>query len=197
MTNGRSKTDRRFGGRLGTLGLAALGSALLALSLPAHADHSSRPPEVPTDLKVPAGNKLSLHVFADGVQIYTATPSPTDPTKFVWTFNAPEADLFKDDEFEHLVGTHYAGPTWESRNGSKVVAARTAGVIVDPTAIPWLLLEAVSTSRRGIFKHTTFIQRLNTTGGLAPSEPPTEAGQEASVPYTAEYFFYRAKSRKH
>jgi hypothetical protein len=59
-------------------------------------------------------------------------------------------------------------------------------------AIPWLLLRAVSTEGPGIFERTTFIQRVNTMGGAAPATAPTQAGQEARVPYTAEYYFYRA-----
>jgi hypothetical protein len=149
------------------------------------------PPAVPKDLWVPADNHLSLHVHATGVQIYKATPSPADPAKFDWTFAAPEADLFADPDYEELIGTHYAGPTWESTGGSKVVGTRVAGVTVHPAAIPWLLLQAVSTSGRGVFACTTYIQRVKTAGGLAPSTPPTQAGEEARVPYTAEYFFYQ------
>jgi hypothetical protein len=65
---------------------------------------------------------------------------------------------------------------------------------VDPTAIPWLLLRATSTDGYGIFTRTTFVQRVNTTGGLAPATPPTQAGQEARVPYTADYYFFRAST---
>ncbi len=67
-----------------------------------------------------------------------------------------------------------------------------AGVTVDPTAIPWLLLEGVNPSGKGVFSDVTYIQRLNTVGGLAPSTPGTEAGQEVLVPYMADYLFYHA-----
>ena len=202
MRNGWTRSDVRSGGGIGATLLATLGSALVALALPVLAHDDPQDPVVPADIKVPDGNKLFLHLFAVGVQIYTATPSPADPTQFVWTFTAPQADLFKNDEHEgderdgdedeRPFGTHYAGPTWQAVNGSKVVGARVAGVTVDPTAIPWLLLKAVSTSDYGVFSRTTYIQRLHTTGGLAPSTAPAQAGQEARVPYTAEYFFYRA-----
>jgi len=150
---------------------------------------------VSTALEVPEGNKVHFHANAVGVQIYTATVSPTDATKFVWTFTGPEAVLSDNDG--NVVGSHYAyaGPTrpaWESPSGSLVVGARQAGATADPTAIPWLRLGAVSTEGPGIFEGTTYIQRVNTTGGLAPATAPTQAGQEVKVPYTAEYFFYRA-----
>ncbi|HJZ80880.1 MAG TPA: DUF3455 domain-containing protein, partial [Pyrinomonadaceae bacterium] len=73
----------------------------------------------------------------------------------------------------------------------KVVGTRLFGCSPDTTAIPWLLLEAVSTSGPGIFSRVTYIQRLNTTGGLAPGVPGLIAGETAEVPYTAQYFFYR------
>jgi hypothetical protein len=90
------------------------------------------------------------------------------------------------------VGTHYVGPTWESNSGSKVVGVRVAGCTPDPTAIPWLLLRAVTSEGPGILHRVTFIQRVNTVGGLAPTAPGSEIGEQVEVPYTAEYFFYRA-----
>jgi hypothetical protein len=170
------------------LSLATAGVAM------AHGDQ--RAPDVPEGLVVPDGNRVYFHAYALGVQIYTATVSPNDPTKLVWTFAGPEALLFDADGV--IVGIHYAyaGPTrpaWESNSGSRVVAARTVPpVTVDATAIPWLRLDMVQAEGPGIFKRATFIQRVNTTGGLAPSTPPTYVGQEARVAYTAEYFFFRA-----
>lgn len=173
--------------------LSLLGS-LAAIGL-ARNTNDNRTPEVPASLQVPEGYRLSSHAYAMGVQIYTAAVSPTDPAKLVWTFTAPEALLY-DAEGE-IVGIHYAyaGPTrpaWESQSGSIVVGARTVPpVTVDPTAVPWLLLDGIQSAGPGIFKDTAYIQRVNTTGGLAPATPPAHVGQEARVPYTAEYFFYR------
>jgi hypothetical protein len=47
--------------------------------------------------------------------------------------------------------------------------------------------------RAGIFGPVTQIQRVNTEGGLAPSDPGTSIGETAEVPYTAVYYFYRAE----
>ncbi len=144
----------------------------------------NRAPDVPASLKVPEGNKVEFHVFATGVQIYMWTGSS-------WMFQAPEANLFADSGRHGMVGTHFAGPTWESNSGSRVVGQRVAGVTVDSTAIQWLLLQAKTTQGPGIFNRTSYIQRVNTAGGLAPATPGTSNGQTARVPYTAEYFFYR------
>jgi hypothetical protein len=175
----------------------------LASSSLGHAEpgNGNRAPEVPPSLQVPDGNKVSFHAYASGVQIYLAAASTNSPTGFAWTFSAPEAVLHDADG--NIVGIHYAfaGPTrpaWESESGSRVVGARTVPpVTVTTNAIPWLILSAVATNTTGpgIFARTTYIQRVNTTGGLAPSSAPTQPGQEARVPYTAEYFFYREQAQ--
>jgi hypothetical protein len=175
-----------------TLGsIMALVTASVALPWTGRADvgQDNRAPEVPAAIAVPVGNKVSFQGYAIGVQIYVSTASAADPTVFVWTFRAPEAVLF--DEDGNVVAIHYAGPTWESESGSKIIAARVSGATVDATAIPWLLLRATSTEGPGILQETTYIQRVNTTGGLAPADAPTQAGLEMRVPYTADYFFFR------
>jgi hypothetical protein len=138
------------------------------------------------NLGVMAGNELAFHAYAGGVQIYRWNGAS-------WTFVAPEAVLYADAGENSIVGIHYAGPTWESVSGSKVVGRVSDRCTPDSSAIPWLVLEAVYTERHGIFAHVTYIQRLNTVGGLAPTAPGTVVGEEARVPYTAEYLFYRAQ----
>jgi hypothetical protein len=151
-------------------------------------------PIVPENLRAPAGQVLSLEAQATGVQIYECKPSKTDPDRLEWNFRAPEADLF--DNAGRNIGKHYAGPTWESNDGSKVVGevkARDDGP--DPGAIPWLLLTAKSTSGNGVFGRTQSIQRVRTVGGKAPAQGCSreQAGKEARVPYKATYYFHVAR----
>jgi hypothetical protein len=150
--------------------------------------------EVPESLKVPASQVLSLETQAAGVQIYECKAVKGDPARFEWVFKAPEAELF--DKAGKKIGRHYAGPTWESNDGSKVVGevrARDNGP--DPKAIPWLLLSAKSTSGTGVFSKAQSIQRLYTAGGNAPALGCTraEAGKETRVAYKAKYYFYNAR----
>ena len=162
---------------------AMVAAATLGMTQAAFAD-----PKVPADIAVPEGNTLYFKAHAVGVQIYSCNGT-------AWTFVAPRADLL--DRRGKLIGTHFAGPTWQSKDGSKVVGARVAGVNVDPTAIDWLLLSATSTTR-GAFGHTTFIQRVNTTGGLIPPAAdcnPSTSGTVKEVPYTADYHFWKARDR--
>ena len=144
-------------------------------------------PELPSPLcdrvRAPEGNQVLLRLYATGTQNYR-----WDGTS--WVFVEPVATLFANPEYDGRVGIHYRGPVWESISGSKVTGARLFGCQPDSTAIPWLLLEAVSTSGPGLFRSVTYIQRVNTTGGLAPATPGSSVGEVAAVPYTAEYYFY-------
>jgi hypothetical protein len=134
-------------------------------------------------LNVEAGHKVAFATYAEGVQIYRWSGT-------AWDFVGPEAVLYADDGGNGVVGIHYAGPTWESPSGSKVVGTVKERATVDADAIPWLKLSGVS-SGSGIFAGVTFIQRVNTVGGKAPSEAGEFVGQEARVPYAADYYFYR------
>jgi len=161
---------------------ALTGLALLAASTASAVASDNRAPEVPNEIAVPAGNKVHSYGSAVGVQIYTWNGSS-------WGAAVPEATLFHG---EGIVAIHYAGPTWESNSGSKVVGALPpVSVIVDTNSIPWLRLEKLSAEGPGIFADTSYIQRINTVGGKAPATAGTFVGQVARVPYTADYFFYR------
>jgi hypothetical protein len=156
----------------------------------ARAGGDNRAPDLPSPacdkVQVPTGSKMISHVYARGVQVYRWNGT-------AWVFVAPVATLFADAGYRGQVGIHYAGPTWESNSGSKVVAARKEGCSPDSDTIPWLLLEATSTNGPGIFSSVAYIHRVNTTGGSAPTEDGSHVDQSVEVPYTAEYYFYRAE----
>lgn len=138
------------------------------------------------NLQVPPESKLALRVYARGVQIYR-----WDGTD--WSFVGPWALLSADPAGMSTVGTHSQGPVWESNSGSKVFGAVLQTCTPDAHAIPWLLLRGVSPEGPGIFSRVTFIQRVNTVGGKAPSDPGSFTDEEARVAYTTEYLFYRER----
>lgn len=167
-----------------------LGVAVLAMMSAGSAlggDKKQGPALPPTcsAIEVPAGNRQAFHTYAIGVQVYRWNGAQ-------WDFVAPIAKLFADPNYHGLVGNHFAGPTWLSNGGSSVAAAGVDRCSPEPGAIPWLLLKATATDGAGVFGKTTFIHRVNTSGGLAPSAPGVSIGFEVRVPYTAEYYFYRA-----
>lgn len=181
----------------GSLAVAACGpegdaSAELAAAVDAAAARapSACTEPMPRDIAVPAKNVLEHELSAVGFQIYTCTATPTGA---VWRFTEPEATLY--DRRGELAGTHYAGPTWEAIDGSAVVAARISGVTPDPTAIPWLLLGAVSHEGSGRMEGMTYVQRVATVGGIAPTTgcDADSLGAVERVPYTAMYCFYEER----
>jgi hypothetical protein len=167
-------------------GLAALAAAV---ALPGVATAAPSAPEVPDGIAVEEGNKPFLIGHAVGVQIYRCNGVS-------WGLVAPRANLYGDNG--QLIATHFAGPSWQARDGSKVVGRRIKDpVTVDRTAIPSLLLEVTSATAGpdgDRLAGTTYIQRVATTGGLASSAPTCtadSAGAEAEIPYTADYVFFK------
>ena len=169
---------RRFAAALALLATHAV--------LPAQAK-APLPPPAADVIAVPAGNVVSFHTYALGVQVWR-----WDTTTNNWAFVEPIALLFPSANLAHPFGLHFAGPTWVLPSGSGVVGSVLAATTVDPTAVPWLLLRAVSSYGPGPLEGTTYIQRVNTVSGRAPNRVGT-AGEVVWVPYTAEYYFYRAQ----
>jgi len=150
--------------------------------------------DIPANLAVPKEDKLIFHAYAKGVQIYQCVRDSADTTRFSWTFVGPEATLYTNSTCTHAVGKHYAGPTWETIGGSKVIGIKFQQAdSPDPGSIPWLLLKSGSNNDKGIFAQVVYIQRIRTKGGKAPSTGADKAhkGVVIRVPYSAEYLFYK------
>ena len=165
-------------------------AAALSVTAAAQAAQAGPPaPVVPGPIQVPAGIKVFL--VGHGVQIYSCQATPGG---FGWGFVAPRANLYNDHG--KLIITHFGGPTWQAKDGSRAVGHLVDSVTVDATAIPWLLLSASTTPGPDGDRlvATTYIQRIATTGGLAPPAVDCNAataGTVAEVPYTADYYFWK------
>jgi len=162
---------------------------LLTLAAMALTASAAAAQPVPDRIQVPAGNEPFMQAHAIGAQVYDCVATADGPK---WQFVEPQAVLY--DDHARLLGIHFAGPTWQTRDGSQVKAAKVDGVTVDPTAIPWLLLKQTSTTP-GRLAATTYVQRLDTRGGLEPAASKCSTatvGNERKVLYTADYRFWRA-----
>lgn len=152
-----------------------------------------QPEWIPPELRVPPGHEVLLRAAAAGVQIYACQASKSG---FVWVFRTPEAGLFTGNV--QLIATHYGGPTWQALDGSRVTGMRLAGSDApNPESVPWLLLLGASHEGSGTFSDVTYIQRVLTGGGAAPSASSCDAkheGDQARVEYIAVYYFYIASS---
>jgi uncharacterized protein DUF3455 len=148
-------------------------------------------PNVPDNLKVPAGEEPLMMVSATGYQIYICQLGPEGTP--IWTLKMPLAEL--KDEKGVVIGSHYGGPTWKLIDGSEVTGKMVAKADApEPGAIPWLLVAVATNTGHGKLAGATSIHRVNTTDGLAPSTCTQEdVGKEAKSSYTADYYFYAQK----
>jgi Protein of unknown function (DUF3455) len=175
--------------------VAGVGVALAVCAAAQPARGAPAPPIVPDRIAVDDGHKPFLLGHAIGVQIYTCM---TVPGGFAWSPATPRAELY-DDQGNSII-KHFGGPSWQAKDGSKVVAGRVDGVTVDASAIPWLLLKSTSSTPGpdgDRLAGTTYIQRIATTGGLPPAAADCNsgtAGTAREVPYTADYLFWKARS---
>jgi Protein of unknown function (DUF3455) len=147
--------------------------------------------EIPTPIQAPAEEHLLLQVHAKGDQIYGCKG---EGGQFAWTLQGPDAKLF--DKRGKPFGKHFAGPTWEANDGSRITGRSIANTpSPDANSIAWLLLKIVSHSGKGVLERVTSVQRINTNGGKAPAFgcDTSHEGQQVRVPYSADYLFYGPK----
>ena len=180
------------------------------------------PPPTPTAITPPAGNSAFLVGHAQGTQGYVCLPTSTGGTSWTINPARPEATLFAKIFGQDIqIITHFASinanpnanglpvplggnATWQSSFDTSKVWAKAVGTVVAGTdaascpntgAIPCLLLQSVGNQQGPaggkLLANATFVQRLNTNGGAAPTTA-CSVGQTQLVPYTADYFFFRA-----
>ena len=149
--------------------------ALIGLAGAVHAQEPARRP--------------AFEAFAKGVQIYACKAANGG---FAWTLKAPDAIL--SDAGGHPLGKHFAGPSWQAKDGSVVVGEMlNLSPSPDAGAIPWLVLHAKSHAGAGEMASVQYVVRTRTEGGQAPATgcDAAHAGGEVRVPYSAVYLFFR------
>jgi hypothetical protein len=147
--------------------------------------------QVPQQLQPPANEQLLFQVHAKGDQVYACK---SEAGQFTWLLKAPDAQLFDKDG--KPFGKHFAGPSWEANDGSRVTGKAVANMpSPDVDSIPWLLVTILSHDGSGVLSRASIIQRFNTKGGKAPASgcDASHVGREVRVPYAADYLFYAPK----
>jgi hypothetical protein len=189
-------------------------TSFVAASANAQTSAAVIPPLVPPEIQVPEGNEVFFVGRGVGTQNYVCLPcDPSQPgcgSGVAFALFTPQATLFNNQGEQ--VTTHFFSPnpfegdviraTWQHSRDTSAVWGRVIGSSSDPKfvtpgAIPWLLVEVVGAQAGPTggakLTRTTFIQRLNTVGGAAPSKgcsAPADIGAKAFVPYTSDYLFY-------
>ena len=144
---------------------------------------------IPAQIRVPGGSSQVLSTHAIGDQIYQCA---LVNGSYTWILLAPDAKLL--DTKGQVVGKHYSGPVWEYKEGSRIEGRIVSKLDVDPdSSISWLLVKVIGHKGNGLFSDISYINRINTRGGLAPSSRchMNHLGTEKRMAYSADYVFYK------
>ncbi|MFD2421215.1 DUF3455 domain-containing protein [Amycolatopsis pigmentata] len=160
------------------VGLLTAALATVAAAGTASAAHSDGP--VPKEVQVPDGARQIVAMHGHGVQKYQCADGK-------WSLLEPDAILEEHGVAKIL---HTRGPVWTSVVDGSSVQAKAIGTSAVDNAIPQLLLQATSHSGAGLLADVGYIQRLHTSGGVAPTGSCTADQAPVSVPYQAEYVFW-------
>ncbi len=163
-------------------------SPMKAMNAPMYSQAS-----LPAAVQVPAGNKVAMETVGAGDITYQCNPKKDMAGQFEWVFVGPDAKL--NDRNGKQVGKYYGPPaTWESMDGSKITGAQVAVAPSSAGNIPLQLVKANPAMGAGMMTGVTYIQRVATSGGVAPSMAcdAGSAGSKQIVRYQADYIFYKA-----
>ncbi len=148
----------------------------------------------PAPIAVPAGHVLAMTALGAGDLAYECKVKVGVVGAYEWVFTGPTAVL-SDKTSKAVLGKYYAGPTWEANDGSKV-SGKQIGVSPSGNAasIPLQLVQAAPAMGNGAMTGITYIQRMNTKGGVAPADAcgADNVGAKKTVKYEADYLFYKA-----
>src|SRR6266404_3918382 len=182
----------------------------VSLPQPAHADQF-KPPRVPSNIQVPAGNTAFLEGHGVGTQNYVCAPSASSSSGFAYVLFSPNP--FEVNTNPAVVADGTIRVTWRHSRDTSTVWGRVRprdpsipGDLGDSSsdpafvakgAIAWLKVTVVGAqdgpTGGDTLTKTTFIQRVNTSKGVAPSTGCasfSDVGNQAFAPYTADYIFY-------
>lgn len=176
---------------MGTKRIAALAVSLLAL--PAAVAAISEPTGLASRLRAPANEEPAFMLSGTGDHIFECRPNLAEANSYQWVFVAPDATLY---EGPRSVGRMATANMWEHSSDRTSVS----GVVraIQPGGadnLPWALLRAYPAGETGLFAGVTSIQRVNTTGGIAPATgcDASHSGSEARVAFSADYYFYKRR----
>lgn len=163
-------------------------SAFIGIALLSAAARADSFPPVPGAIRPDSGHSPYLTAHAQGYQIYQCV---LNNGAYDWTLQGPKAHLA--DDKGHDLGLHDYGPVWQDRQGGRITGKAIRKLDRDiQSALPWLLVQITARWGKGDFTRASFVNRINTFGGLPPSLTcnGNRLGSEKKVPYRADYVFY-------
>lgn len=166
--------------------------AIAGLSLTLHSANAQT--GLPDAVKVPDGHKVVMETVGVGEITYQCRDKANAPGQSEWFFVGPKAVL--NDRAGKAVGSYFGPPaTWQAKDGSKVTGTQLAVAPASKADLPYQLVKANPAEGQGAMIGVSYIQRLATQGGVAPSTPCSAAnkGEQQVVKYQADYIFWAAK----
>ncbi len=148
---------------------------------------------LPDAVKVPAGHVVAMETVGAGDITYECRAKASVAGEFEWVFVGPDAKLM--DRKGAQIGRYFGPPaTWENKDGSRVTGAQLAVAPANTGSIPLQLVKANPAMGAGAMQGVTYIQRVATQGGVAPSAvcAASSLAQKQIVKYQADYIFWRA-----
>ncbi|MEP7280904.1 MAG: DUF3455 domain-containing protein [Rubrivivax sp.] len=161
----------------------------MASSMPAPYSQAA----VPAAVQVPAGHKVALETVGVGEITYECQAKADAPGGHAWVFVGPKADL--NSRAGVKLGSYYGPPaTWASTDGSRITGKQLALAPGAAGSIPMQLVQANPAEGSGAMNGVTYVQRVATRGGVAPSLACAAAsmGRKEIVKYQADYIFWKA-----
>ncbi|WP_168173566.1 DUF3455 domain-containing protein [Polaromonas sp. A23] len=151
--------------------------------------------DLPEAVRVPAGYQVAIEATSNGQLMYECQAVKRAPYEYEWLLRSPGVTL--TDTYGNRI-THKPGvrATWAHQDGSSVMSREFIEV---PNGEPNLTLQrykAEPSETPGMLHNISYVQRLRTVGGWVAAIPCSapQLGMRRTVPYEADYIFWRAKS---
>ena len=150
---------------------------------------------LPEAIRVPAGNRAVLEAQGKGNLLYECQAVKRAPYEYAWLLQNTSLQL--EDSYGRTI-VYYPGTRarWVHSDGSQVLARKFAEYPGDRQNLPLQRATAESSSTPGALENISYVQNLRTYGGMVTATVCTSAGlgMRVSVPYEADYVFWRAAS---
>ncbi len=148
--------------------------------------------QLPSQVQVPTGHKVAWESVGVGDLTYQCRVKAQMADQFEWVLVGPKAQL--QDRAGKAIGSYFGPPaTWKVAEGAELTGAQVAVAPGGDGNIPLQLVKANPAKGSSQLNGVAFVQRVNTKGGVAPTEPCNAAmvNMSKSVAYRADYIFYK------
>ncbi len=149
---------------------------------------------LPEAIRVPDGFQPVLEATSKGTLLYECQAVKRAPYEYEWLVRNASVDL-TDTYGRSIMHKSGARANWVHADGSSVMAREFLEVPNGSDNLPLQRYVAQSSGVPGALNNVAYVQRLRTVGGWISSTPCTSAqlGMRMTVPYEADYIFWRAK----